>query len=77
MYSFNKINIPLTRVTAVVVRESLEELLSRVAETAEEDGAQTANVKSCGPFKLQLADVVANDGTAVLQEQVAGLSRVE
>ena len=59
-----------------MVRKCLEELLGSVREAAEEHGAQTANIQSCGPFKLQLADVVADDSTAVLQKQLTGLKQI-
>ena len=64
-----------TWITPIVVRECLEELLGSVWEAAKEDCAQTANVQSGGPFKLQLPDVVADDGTAVLQKQLACLKQ--
>jgi len=75
IYQIWPLSLCPTWITPIVVRECLEELLGSVWEAAEEDCAQTANVQSGGPFKLQLPDVVADDGTAVLQKQLAGLKQ--
>ena len=75
IYQIWPLSLCPTWITPIVVRECLEELLGSVWEAAKEDCAQTANVQSGGPFKLQLPDVVADDGTAVLQKQLAGLKQ--
>ena len=64
----------LTREAAVVLGERLDELLRRLVDVAEEGGAEALDVQRRVALDLQLAQVVLDDGAAVLQEETARLS---
>ena len=64
----------LTREAAVVLGERLDELLRRFVDVAEEGGAEALDVQRRVALDLQLAQVVLDDGAAVLQEETARLS---
>ena len=58
-----------------MLRESFDELLGCLPNVVEEDAAESLDVERRVSLDLQLAQVVLNDGAAVLQEQATRLQQ--